>query len=158
MFTKLPGFISLPSNLISFASRMNSSTLAKSKQASLALGRALMVRLTTIEQGINDPDIYFRGKFECSIRPVIDAINEIVVIDREETMRCARQMYCVRHRIANMSPVFSSISKEGFEDFFQLRLSMDQDYLNVIRTNEAIMGELSVGFDAMITHVTATPV
>jgi len=156
MFTKLPGFVSLPGNLISFVSKMNASALAKSTEASMVIGRVLMVNMTAVNTGVSDPDMFFRGTYEQPIQAVIDAVNELVVIDREEAMRFARQLYSARHRIVAMTAVHTPITSNGYEDFFNLRLSIEPKYLEVMQANAPIMGELSRGFCGLIDYVRAT--
>lgn len=153
MLTKLPGFVSLPANLIAFVSKMNASSLAKSAEASMVIGRALMVKTTTIHPAVTDPDMCFRVKYEQPIQAVIDAVNELVVIDREAAMRFARQLYSARHRIVVMSDTYTPITSNGYEDFFNLRLSIEPKYLEVMQTNAPIVGELSRGFCGLIDHV-----
>lgn len=153
MLTKLPGFVSLPANLIAFVSKMNASALAKSAEASMVIGRVLMVKMTAINTGVTDPDMFFRGTYEQSIQAAIDAVNELVIIDREAAMRFARQLYSARHRIATMSAIHTPITNNGYEDFFNLRLSIEPKYLEVMQTNAPVVGELSRGFCGLIDHV-----
>ena len=144
---------------IRFISWLSSSGHRTSMGASLALGRVIASRLPfSVESVGNMEDIClsFNMRNSESVYQIIDAVNELVIIDRKAVFEFAKQFWCWRHYQANMPAVcYGTDQTKRIKDFFSMGTILSDSTIKCIEESAESLPYLTSGFDTLVATITA---
>ena len=146
---------------IRFISWLSSSGHRTSMGASLALGRVIASRLLfSVESVGNMEDIClsFNMRNSESVNSIIDAVNELILIDRKAVLEFTKQLWCWRHYQASMPAVcYGTDQTKRLRDFFSMGTIFTESTIKCIEESSENLPYLSSGFDTLVSTI-STPV
>ena len=105
----------------------------KSKLVSLALAKALSTALPVPTECSDHPDVDFSRQFKPMLTQKIVLINELLLVDIDETIELAKQFYVYRHNcVFCCDPIPYLHQDTAVLDFFGISKVFSPDTLTVI--------------------------
>ncbi len=148
----------LGSENLRFISWLSSSGHRISMGASLSLGRVIAARLpfcTECIGNMDDVSLSFNMRNSEHVNSVIDAVNELVVIDRKAVFEFTKQFWCWRHYQATMPAVcYGTDQTKRIKDFFNMGNIFSDNTIQCIEGSAESLPYLTSGFDSLIESIT----
>lgn len=149
----------LGSENLRFVSWLSSSGHRNSMGASLSLGRVIAARLPFCTESLGNMDdisLSFNMRNSESVYWIIDAVNELVIIDRKAVFEFAKQFWCWRHYQANMPAVcYGTDQTKRIKDFFSMGTILSDSTIKCIEESAESLPYLTSGFDTLVATITA---
>lgn len=124
----------LDKNTSDFISTLVTKGEQKSKLVSISLAKALADKLALPCEAVDCIDLHFSMQCKTFVCEAIANINEIVSINKEETLDYAKRFYKFRYNQLVVTDIVPFINKEtAVEDFFGISKVFSQDMLDIIK-------------------------
>lgn len=148
----------LGSENLRFVSWLSSSGHRNSMGASLSLGRVIAARLpfcTECVGNMDDVSLSFSMRNSENVYSIIDAVNELVIIDRKAVFEFTKQFWCWRHYQANMPAVcYGTDQTKRIKDFFSMNTVFTDSTIKCIEESAESLPYLTSGFDMLVSTIT----
>lgn len=110
----------------------------KSKLVSLALAKAISSQLPAPSECSDHPDLDFSRQFKSMVTQKIVLVNELFLVDIDETLEIIKQFYVYRHNcIYSCDPIPYLHQDTAVLDFFGITKVFSPDTIKVIAENNS---------------------
>jgi hypothetical protein len=142
---------------IRFISWLSSSGHRTSTAASISLGRVIGCKLAFCPEALNNiGDITLSFNMRCSEETgsIIDAVNELIIIDRKAVMDYAKQVWCWRHHQAVMpAACYGTDNTKRLRDFFGIGYIFSETGIKCIEECAESLPYLTSGFEQLVATI-----
>jgi hypothetical protein len=91
-----------------------------------------------------------------SVNSIIDAVNELILIDRKAVLEFTKQLWCWRHYQASMPAVcYGTDQTKRLRDFFSMGTIFTESTIKCIEESSENLPYLSSGFDTLVSTISA---